>query len=253
MKIQIASDLHLEFLKNREWIENNPLIPNGNVLLLAGDIVSDKKKKKANDFFKTIDKKFEKVIYTMGNHEFYNGEIDYAYPNYKKNLTDKIIKLNNQSLIIEDIKIIASVLWTNIPNKYATEISEKMNDYKLIYHKNNYDEKYYNSTDYTNNINELSIKFIKNELEKNFEGKIIILSHHVPCFISSTKNALDCAYYNDLENLIIEHNNIFLWAFGHIHKKIDKKIGNARILSNPLGYVDEQEHINFDRSLIIEI
>jgi len=115
MKIQLASDLHLEFPENREWIKNNPLIPKGDVLLLAGDIISDKYKKKARGFYEKIAKDFPFIISTMGNHEFYKGEVKYAYPFYKSNISENHIRLNNQSYIIDDIKFIVSTLWSHVP------------------------------------------------------------------------------------------------------------------------------------------
>lgn len=37
MTIQYCSDLHLEFSSNWKWIQNNPIEPIGEILLVAGD------------------------------------------------------------------------------------------------------------------------------------------------------------------------------------------------------------------------
>ena len=70
-KIQIASDLHLEFPENRDFLEKNPIIPKAKILLLAGDIVSDNKRDKAEFFFKKWQNDFKLIVEVPGNHEYY--------------------------------------------------------------------------------------------------------------------------------------------------------------------------------------
>ena len=74
MKIQYASDLHLEFPSNTYYIMDNPLKVTGDILILAGDIhVIDKGNFIKNPFWDWASKNYKQVIISFDNHEFYKG------------------------------------------------------------------------------------------------------------------------------------------------------------------------------------
>ena len=73
MKIQYASDLHLEFYSNTDYIIKNHLKVTGEILILAGDIhVINSEKYLENPFWDWASKNYKQVIVAYGNHEFYN-------------------------------------------------------------------------------------------------------------------------------------------------------------------------------------
>ncbi len=211
MKIQIASDLHLEFPENKNWLNKNPIKPVGDVLILAGDTVVNRYKDKAKKFFDYIHKNFKQIISIPGNHEFYLGEISYAYPDYSKKISENHIFLNNKAAIIDNVKFICSTLWSHVPEKEAIVIENSMNDYRVIYRKLDY-EKLVIDTGITNKFNKQSIDFIKAELKKDFDGKIVVVTHHMPsrkCLDEDKKyNLLNSAYANDLDELIKENTQV---------------------------------------------
>lgn len=257
MKIQIASDLHLEFPANREWLENNPLIPKGDVLLLAGDIICDKVKKRAKSFYEKVSNDYDFVISTMGNHEFYHGIIDYAYPFYQSQIADNHIKLNNRSYVIDNVKFIVTTLWSYVPEESIHIIKHGLNDYNYISHTNIYKEKYLISVQDTVKYHRMSLRFIARELQKPFAGSIIVMTHHLPsydCITSQYRgDRLNSAFASNLNDLITSNPQIKYWICGHSHDFNITKVGETTIIRNPLGYVEYGEARDFRRDCVIEI
>ena len=257
MKIQIASDLHLEFPENREWLRENQLIPKGDILLLAGDTICDKYKKKAKSFYQKISKEFPLIISTMGNHEFYNGIIDYVYPSYKGNISENHIRLNNMSYVSEDVKIIVTALWSLVPEPKKYAVSWGLNDYRLISHSNIYKEKNLITVEDTNQYFKMSLKFLKDELLLPFEGKILVMTHHLPSYDCISQefigSDLNSAFASDLNKFIISNPKIEYWVCGHSHDFNINKIGDTTIIRNPLGYVCMGEEWDFQRDFVIEL
>ena len=257
MKIQIVSDLHLEFQSNRDWLRENPIIPKGDVLLIAGDTVCDKHKKKAAFFYKKISKDFPLIISTMGNHEFYRGFIDYAYPNYKKWIKENYLQMNNGVYIYSGVKVIVSTLWSFVPFYREDEVEQGLNDYYYIYYKRNDGEKGIVRVKNTNQYHEYSVDFIKKELAKPFDGKVVLLTHHLPsyqCIAEEFRgSSLNAAYASNLHDIIENNLQIVLWVCGHSHDRNITKVSSTLIIRNPLGYVDHDEQKDFDRDFMIEV
>lgn len=258
MKIQVVSDLHLEFPENKKWLEENPLIPQGDVLLIAGDTIPDKYKKKARKFYQKVSDDFPFIISTMGNHEFYKGIVDYAYPFYQSSIAENHIRLNNRSHMIGDVKFIVSILWTHIPRHSWDNISLGMNDYRQIYREDfiHHDKNPLTVWD-TDGFHKESVNYLKEELESSAEEKIIVMTHHVPCFESIAgprvpPNMMH-AYASDLTGLIKDNPNIKYWICGHAHDHNQTEIGNTLVVRNPLGYVENGQQADFVRDFVLEV
>lgn len=73
MKIQFASEIHLEFRQNSEYLAGNPLDVIGDILVLAGDVTYlGKDKYLRHPFFDWCSENFKQTFIVPGNHEYYD-------------------------------------------------------------------------------------------------------------------------------------------------------------------------------------
>lgn len=135
MKIQYASDLHLEFHENSRWLKENPLAAAGDVLILAGDIgyLGDDNYC-SHPFWDWCAESFRQTIVIPGNHELYKSfDINDLHEGWELNIRPNVkVCYNCVIQLTPSIDLIASTLWAKIYpyDEYQTE--RGVTDFHLI-------------------------------------------------------------------------------------------------------------------------
>lgn len=252
MIVQYCSDLHLEFPLNKKYLKANPLKPEGEILLLGGDIVPFSEMDKENVFFDFVADHFERTFWIPGNHEYYHSDINQRRGVVNESIRSNVFLVNNCTIQYKAVRLIFSTLWSRIGPLKEWIIRQSMADFHLI--KNH--GKKISIMDY-NILHEECKAFLTRELQPNVEQKTIVVSHHIPTFLNYPEkyraSDLNEAFAVELFDLI-ETSNVDYWMFGHSHEVVpDFKIGNTTLTTNQLGYVEYNEHLNFKNNRTVSI
>ena len=252
MKLQYCSDLHLEFPENKALLKAKPLIPVGDILLLAGDIVPFAVMEKHNDFFDYVSDNFEFTYWIPGNHEYYYSDATQRSGAFIENIRSNVFLLNNQAIFHQNFRFLFSTLWSKIRPAYQFQIERSMSDFHVIkYHG------YRFSVDHFNQLHTDCMNFIQPQLEQPFAGTTIVVTHHMPTFMNYPPkfkgDILNEAFAVELHDYI-EQTQPHYWIYGHVHANaMDFKIGNTQLLSNQLGYVRHGENTHFLNDVVFEV
>ncbi len=252
LKLQYASDLHLEFPVNKEFMKQHPLQPVGDVLVLAGDIVPFAVMDKHKDFFNYLSDHFDNTYWLPGNHEYYGFDIAEKSGMVNEKIRSNVFLVNNTSVDHDDKRLIFSTLWSHISDGNQWQIERSMNDFHLIKYG-----KYRFSSEKYNTLHKTSLAFIHDELKSAKESNIAVFTHHCPTFLNYPEqykdDILNEAFAVELFD-VIESSNIDYWAYGHHHSNIPEfSIGNTKLITNQLGYVQRNEHRLFETNKVIEL
>ena len=252
MKIQYCSDLHLEFPTNKRYLKANPIMPEGEILLLAGDIIPFQEMEKENDFFNFLSDSFEHTYWIPGNHEYYRSNISERTGTFHEKIRNNVSLLNNTALEHQGVRLLFSTLWSKINPTYEFVIKKSMADFHLI--KNNGRKI---SGDEYDQLHEDCLAFLVKELSRATNLKTIVVTHHLPTFLNYPEkyrdSELNTAFATELFDLI-ESSNADYWIFGHSHEVLpDFKIGKTTLITNQLGYVEYGEHHHFSQNKNIQI
>jgi len=231
MKIHVLSDLHTEFT------DFSPPVTDADVVVLAGDIGVGL----GGIEWATHCLSKGPVIYVPGNHEFYDHDIGLTNE-LKVTAPANIHVLNNDKIEFDGVRFLASTLWTDF-NLYGEgeawfarqRAKQLIEDFASI--KNG--GRRFTPEDSVD-IHKASKTWLVSELEKEFNGPTVVVTHHLPASSSVAKryanDPLNPAFASRLED-VIEKYRPELWIHGHTHAPCDYELFGTRVRQNK-GFQD---------------
>lgn len=243
-KFVLWSDLHLEFKQEFVLPEFEEEV---DVFILAGDIHT---KIRSVKFAESVFEKYGKpVLLLAGNHEYYGSsliDVDRKIKEAISKTSADIRFLNPGVAHVGDTRFIGGTLWTDFnlfgnPSKGMDVADSVMNDYKRIRLGGGAYRPIRPSD--TLSLHRTHLAFFKQEIEKDFDGKTVIVSHHAPSLnsVSSEHHGeyVSSAYASDLSEFV-EQFSPDMWLHGHTHTAKDYVLGKTVVTSNCRGYPEEK-------------
>jgi Icc-related predicted phosphoesterase len=254
---RVLSDLHLEFaFFTPEYLNTDK----DSVLILAGDI-STSRDGLSSYLIDEVAEHFKHIIFVLGNHDYYHGNITNAKKLIEKDLKAKGVinctVIDEPQLVeVDGQKFACGTLWTDFnKNEPLTHmlVGNSLYDFRLI---GNGPELF---------TTQDAFAIFQRTLEKFNEWideDTIVVTHHMPSeecvnkrFKGLENYGMNGGFRSSLDELILEKKPK-LWIHGHGHDSVDTMIGSTRIIANPRGYPRgfmEVENDTFDAMLRIDI
>lgn len=229
MKLQILSDLHLDFHRDKgvEFLNSIPVL--SNTAVIAGDLSDGNLLK---DSIKRVSDKWERVIFVMGNHDCYHSSIAKTKDVIRATAPDNFIFLDNEVKEIDGQRFVGGAMWFR-HQKHYEKYAMLMNDFRLI----------------DNFVNEV---FTENLAFSNLIIKPddVVVTHHLPHekSVAERFEALNMFFLNVVG---LEYLSPQLWIHGHTHGPFDYEVSGTRVVCNPAGYPSEFM-TNFNNSLVVK-
>jgi predicted phosphodiesterase len=286
MKVAVCSDLHLEF--GDLFFTNDQ---NADVLVLSGDICVAKdigrpdpnnfmegaKSSRIVDFFKRCSFQFPHVIYIMGNHEHYHGDVAQSSSIIRSMLESNVLSnvhfLDKEFIDIDDVRFIGGTLWTDFNGENEqtmNHVTLRMNDFQICensaemvnYRTFENDKAKFHKRPATWSPRSALVehKAMKKFIEDNYDPtKInVVCTHHAPSKGSehpryAHDTLMNGAYNSNLDDFIMERPMIKLWTHGHTHEDFDYMIQTTRVVCNPRGYINYEDRADRFELKVVEV
>jgi 3',5'-cyclic AMP phosphodiesterase CpdA len=286
MKVAICSDLHLEF--GDLFFTNDQNI---DVLVLSGDICVAKdigrpdpnnfmegaKSSRIVDFFKRCSFQFPHVIYIMGNHEHYHGDVAQSPSIIRSMLESNALSnvhfLDKEFIDIDDVRFIGGTLWTDFNGENEqtmNHVTRRMNDFQICensaemvnYRTFENDKAKFHKRPATWSPRSALVEYkaMKKFIEDNYDPtKInVVCTHHAPSKGSehpryAHDTLMNGAYNSNLDDFIMERPMIKLWTHGHTHEDFDYMIQTTRVVCNPRGYINYEDRADRFELKVVEV
>lgn len=267
MRIQYASDLHLEF---RSGPFPSLLKPAAPILVLAGDVGRPDKPEYRN-FLQYCSRNWSHTVVVAGNHEFYNDHLPSLWPRYPPHTVahrrgmcataaaefPNVYFLQQGRKVIDGVAFLGATLWTDLSDPTNAIAAEaRMNDYRVITETGCEPI----TAALGNRWHWADRTWLLREIAACAEEArpAVVITHHLPSFqLISPRFAdagpLNASFASDAEELI--RAPVAAWIAGHTHVGAHAHINGVQVCVNPAGYPAESGRgsTGYCRELFLEI
>ena len=278
MKIQVLSDLHLEFCGIDQEIPEADC----DVVVLAGDIHSGAH---GIDWAAAIWKE-KPVIYVPGNHEYYRSVYQKQRSVMRTTASQysNVHFLDQNACLINGVLFVGCALWTdfryfesggNFSSEEAMDVARRfMYDLSVIRHLDEHGNFMKFKPEHSARICAQELAYIQSFLRMDSTSITtkfgveevrarVVVTHHLPSAKSVhpqyAENALTPSFASRFEETVAMAD---LWIHGHTHHRCDYRLklfdgqARARVVCNPRGYCEvsqEPENSSFDQHLVVSV
>lgn len=268
MKIQIASDLHLEFYrdKGRDVKFFSELVDpttDADILILAGDI-GYPEDSITSEFIYWCCSIWPEVVWVYGNHEYYNRDESYKWRYSHTSLSMKQkedlipcldnLHVGNGEFVYDGIPILGTTLWTDVKGSEAVDLCRHMSDFSFIKQNDGFP---LTVSEWTSR-HSIEREWLQKNLDKvALEGrKAIVVTHHLPSYTMIQPQYKDCknncgfaAHADDL----VQHPGVALWVCGHSHGQQTIELEGKKLILNARGYPKEGSVSSYNPRLTVDL
>jgi hypothetical protein len=240
MRIQLASDIHLE--QNPNMAFQDVIVPSADILILAGDIGCPLQVS-YRDFLKECHRHFKHTILVAGNHEYRRSipytmqQVDQCLEAMCKQFPNVYYLSHGANKVIDDVNFIGATMWTPIEDKHFTaeqiaELDESMSQQKM-------DDKVSWGVKQSNLTHMQHLAALSNQINLGLANKKrnVIITHHAPLidgpFVEKDLPG-DYLYGTDLSKAM-DGRCMRAWFYGHTHCNHSARINGVFVASNQYG------------------
>jgi predicted phosphodiesterase len=245
IKIQVISDIHLEFQKAlpkifKQKFTQKPQFVKAPYLFLAGDIGYPKLDRGIwLQFINFCEQYYDKIFYVSGNHEAYNSEYYETIDTIKEVFKSRPKFVYLERGVISQLgpyKVVGCTLWSDVNQPGFTSLNDGTN-IKIKKNGENH------------NLSQQDIlefhKKDKEWLESQVDSNTIVMTHHLPSYdlinsqyIQPKYKDLNTGFASELDSILLKSK---AWIYGHTHIGGIKDLYGTICICNPFGYPDDYE------------
>jgi hypothetical protein len=242
LRIQYASDLHLEFFDKTPF---QPLLkPVAPVLVLAGD-VGRPDMRSYRDFMQHCARNWDQVFVVAGNHELYNGKKLRHPAQMRLDMCETICGewsnvcfMNRKAVTWGGVRFLGATLWTDMAGFHdSPQLQQQYNDFYQIYVESGRPLTVADIVAWY----QRDLAWLEQELPKS-EAPTVVITHHLPSWAMVSprfaSSPLNSAFASVADHMI--EPPVKAWIAGHTHVGMTVPFAGGILgLTNPLGYPGE--------------